>query len=241
MTKSILKIKTMFGQRLVPLTLLAMVVLLVPVGVFAQTDAVNDFFITPPNTKLENFSVVANDTSTGTLDVANITDTGIPNNTGTLTNHKDGTFTYEPPTDFSSPVPVTFQYTVCDQETKILCDTATVYITVANEVPLNIITRKLNVKKKGVIPVEIRSSGDFDVTTIDPESLMLQGVGPVHWNMPAGKKLILKFHAQQIISSLGPVNDGDVVVLLLTGVGADGFAIVGEDPVIIINRGKPKK
>jgi len=45
--------------------------------VFAQTDAVNDFFITPPNTKLENFSVVANDTSTGTLDVANITDTGI--------------------------------------------------------------------------------------------------------------------------------------------------------------------
>ena len=237
MTKLILKIKTMFGQRLVPLTLFAMVVLLVPGGLFAQTDAVDDFFITPPNTKLENFSVVANDTPTGTLDEPGIT-TNIPNNfTGTLTKNNDGTFTYEPPQDFSSAVPVTFDYTVCDQATKTSCDTATVHITVANEVPLNIITRKLNVKKKGVIPVEIRSSGDFDVTTIVPESLMLQGVGPVHWNMPAGKKLILKFHAQQIVSTLGPVNDRDVVVLQLTGVGADGFAIVGEDPVIIINKG----
>jgi pyruvate formate-lyase activating enzyme-like uncharacterized protein len=56
-----------------------------------------------------------------------------------------------------------------------------------------------------------------------------------------GKKVILKFHAQDIVSNLGPVNDRDVVVMQLTGLDSNGVAIVGEDPVIIINRGKPKK
>jgi hypothetical protein len=72
------------------------------------------------------------------------------------------------------------------------------------------------------------------LTTIDPESLMLQGVRPAHWNMPAGKKLILKFHAQQIISSLGPVNDGDVVVLLLTGEDLSRIRLQYVRPVIAI-------
>jgi hypothetical protein len=245
MTKSILEIKTMFGQRLVPLTLLAAVVLLVPAGLFAQgqTIAVNDFAITPPDTAV-TIDVVANDTpgsGAWNPDKFSTLDNQKPSH-GTVSINPDGTFLYKPDTGFSSAVPDTFGYKVCDTATPDpSCGTATVSVVVAIEVPLNIITRKLNLKKMGVIPVEIRSRGDFDVTTIDPDSLMLQGVRPVNSNMPAGKKLILKFHAQQIVSSLGPVNDRDVVVLQLTGVGAGGFAIVGEDPVIIINKGNKGK
>lgn len=240
MPKSML-IKTMFGQGLARLTILAILVLLVPAGLFAQgqTIAVNDFAITPPNTPVD-INVIANDTAgNGTFALDKIKNTDPKH--GTVAYNDDGTFTYTPDQDFSSPDPDTFNYEVCDTATPDpSCATATVSIIVANEVPLNIITRKLNVKKMGVLPVEIRSSEDFDVTTIDPESLKLQGVSPLHWNL-AGRKLTLKFHAQQIVSSLGPVNDGDVVVLLLTGLDANGVAIAGEDPVIIINKGHKGK
>jgi hypothetical protein len=226
--------KSKLIQRLSRLTILAAVFLLAPAGLFAQTTtAVNDFVITPPNTPVD-INVIANDMAgNGTFDLTKIKNTSDPKN-GTLEYNDDGTFTYTPNTDFSSSAPDTFDYEVCD--TADSCASATVSVIVANEVALNVITRKLNVKKMGVLPVEIHSSANFDVTTIDPSSLMLQGVSPSKWNM-TGRKLILKFHAQQIVSSLGPVNDGDVVVLLLTGLDANGVAIVGEDPVIIINRG----
>jgi hypothetical protein len=247
MTKPMLKIKMMFGQGLARLTILAMVVLLVPVGLFAQsqtTIAVNDFAITPPNTPVD-INVIANDTAgNGTFDLPKITIVnGTDPKNGTVEYNDDGTFTYTPDSGFSSAIPDTFDYEVCDTASSPLCATATVSVIVAIEVPLNIITRKLNVKKMGVLPVEIHSGQGFDFTTINPESLMLQGAPVLRWNM-VGKKVILKFHAQDIVSSLGPVNDRDVVVLQLTGLDLNGVAIVGEDPVIIINNGnngKPKK
>lgn len=240
MTKSLLK--RMLAQGLARLTILAMVVVLVPGGLFAQnqTIALDDSDITPPNTPV-TIDVVANDTAgNGTFDLTKITNITDPAN-GTVEYNDDGTFTYTPNLDFSGPD--TFDYEACDTATEPSCATATVSVIVAIEVPLNVIPRKLNVKKNGVLPVVIHSSGDFDVTTIDPESLMLQGVPPLRWNM-TGKKLILKFHAKDIVSDIGPVNDRDVVVLQLTGVDLNGVAIVGEDPVMIINKGnkgKPKK
>ena len=245
MKKPMLKIKTMFGQGLARLTLLAMVVLLIPAGLLAQgqTIAVNDFAVTPPNTPVD-INVIANDTAgNGTFDLPKITIVnGTDPKNGTVDYNDDGTFTYMPNTDFSSAVPDTFKYEICDTATPTpSCAEATVSVIVAIEIPLNIITRKLNVKKMGVLPVEIHSGQGFDFTTIDPGSLMLQGAPVLRWNM-VGKKVILKFHAQDIVSNLGPVNDRDVVVLQLTGLDSNGVAIVGEDPVIIINRGnKPKK
>jgi hypothetical protein len=159
-----------------------------------------------------------------------------------VVNNLDGTFTYTPNPDFSSPDPDTFDYTVCDTGTPTpSCDTATVSIIVAIEVPFNVIPKKLNVKKMGVLPVVIPSSGDIDVRTINPESLMLEGVVPLRWNM-GSKKLTLKFRAKDIVAAIGEVNDGDVVVLQLTGnlnEDAGGDAIIGEDTVIILKRGKP--
>jgi len=239
MTKVPLKIKSIFAKWLAPLTILGVAVLLVKDGLFAQgqTIAVDDRVITPPNTPV-TINVVANDTpGSGTLNLTTITNT-VPLK-GTVINNADGTFTYTPNLDFSSPDPDTFDYAVCDTATPTpSCDTATVSIIVAIEVPFEVIPRKLNVKKNGVLPVAVRSSEDFDVTTINPESLMLEGVPPLRWNM-GSKKLTLKFRAKDIVSNIGPVNDRDVVVLQLTGLDLNGVAIIGEDPVIIIKKGKP--
>jgi len=230
--------KSMSIKGWAPLTVVTMVVLLATAGLFAQSEpktvAVDDSAITEPNTAV-TIPVLENDTpGNGTFDLT-IKSVGDPPINGTVEYKNDGTVIYTPNSNFTGTV--TFEYEACD--TAKSCDQATVSVLVAIEVPLNIIPRKLNVKQNGVLPVEIRSSGDFDVTTIDPESLMLQGVRPFRWNM-LGKKLILKFRAKDIISALGPVNDRDVVVFQLTGESING-GIFGEDSVIIINKGKPKK
>jgi hypothetical protein len=112
--------------------------------------------------------------------------------------------------------------------------------TAAIEVPFNVIPKELNVKQKGVLPVVVHSSGDVDVTTVNPESLLLEGVVPLRWDM-GRSNLILKFSARDIVAAIGEVNDGEVVVLQLTGnlnEDAGGDAIIGEDTVIILKKGK---
>ena len=110
----------------------------------------------------------------------------------------------------------------------------------------------LNVNKKGVLPVAILGTEDFDVTQIDPATVRLEGVAPLRWALedvgtpgdpldgPDGfTDLTLKFAAQAIVAVLGPVNDGDVVVLHLTGnlkEEFDGTPIEGEDVVRIIKK-----
>lgn len=110
----------------------------------------------------------------------------------------------------------------------------------------------LNVNSKGVLPVAILGTEDFDVTQIDPATILLEGVAPLRWALedvgtpgdplagPDGfTDLTLKFDAQEIVAVLGVVNDGDVVVLHLTGnlkEEFDGASIVGEDVVRIIKK-----
>ena len=110
----------------------------------------------------------------------------------------------------------------------------------------------LNVKSKGVLPVAILGTEDFDVTQIDPASVRLEGVAPLRWALedvgtagdplagPDGfTDLSLKFKTQEIVAALGDVNDGDVMVLYLTGNLKEEFggtAIAGEDVVIIIKK-----
>jgi len=123
----------------------------------------------------------------------------------------------------------------------------------------------LNVKSKGVLPVAILGTEDFDVTTIDPETVRLEGVAPLRWKTedvatpydgevtadctdceccttdgPDGwADLTLKFSTQEIVAALGEVEDGDCLVLMLTGNlkgEFGGTAIVGEDVVRIIKK-----
>jgi len=122
----------------------------------------------------------------------------------------------------------------------------------------------LNVKSKGVLTVAILGTAAFDVTQVDPATIELEGVSPLRWDWEdvaepytpfVGKEesmdcnilgpdgyldLTLKFDAQEIVAALGAVEDGDVLVLELTGnllIGFGGTPIVGEDVIIIITKG----
>jgi len=92
-----------------------------------------------------------------------------------------------------------------------------VSIDVAVVVSVNIIPQKLNAKKMGVVPVVIFGSADLDVATIDLASIRLEGVAPIRSNLGTDE-LRLKFRAQEIVAVLGEVEDGDVVLLHLTGI-----------------------
>jgi hypothetical protein len=50
--------------------------------------------------------------------------------------------------------------------------------------------------------------------------------------------LTLKFDTQEIVAALGEVDDGDELVLTLTGNLLDGTPIEGKDCVLILNKGK---
>jgi hypothetical protein len=125
------------------------------------------------------------------------------------------------------------------------------------EVPIDIkpesCPNPLNVKGKGVLPVAILGTDIFDVTQVDPALIRLAGVAPLRWALedvatpsvecttagPDGYlDLTIKFDAREIVAALGAVNDGDVLIIILTGELLDGTPIVGEDVIIIIKKGK---
>jgi hypothetical protein len=131
------------------------------------------------------------------------------------------------------------------------------------DVPLDIKPQScpnpLNVKSKGVLPIAILGTEDFDVTEIDLASIRLAGVAPIRSSIedvstPLLEKedecdcttegedeiddLTLKFDTQEIVDALGEVADGDVFVLTLTGELSDGTPIEGEDCIIILSKGK---
>ena len=120
----------------------------------------------------------------------------------------------------------------------------------------------VNVKSSGVLPVAILGTDDYDITTIDPTSIRLTGIEPLRSSFedvatpvsdandcncteegPDGfLDLTLKFKTQRIVEAIGDVNDGDILVLELTGVLIDPIpfekSIEGADCVLI--RGKAK-
>ena len=117
----------------------------------------------------------------------------------------------------------------------------------------------LNVESEGVLPVAVLGTEDFDVNTIDIASVRLSGVAAVRSRLedaagpvsggnececttagPDGyADLTLKFETEEIVETLGDVNDGDVVTLALEGVLSDETAIKGGDCVVIVGRHKP--
>lgn len=142
---------------------------------------------------------------------------------------------------------------------------------VSIEVPFDISPQgcrnPLNVKRRGLITAAVLGTNDLDITQIDVASLRLEGVPPVRSALEdvgtpfepyTGKEdafdcndfgadgqmdLILKFNAQELISALGDVEDGEVRVLTLTGALAEEFGgrpIEGEDVVVILKKGRPE-
>lgn len=118
-----------------------------------------------------------------------------------------------------------------------------------------------NMDSKGVLPVAILGTEDFDATAVDPATVLLEGVAPLRWNFedvstPVDPEadpcecttegadgyidMTLKFDKQSIVEKLGSVSDRDTVVLTLTGTTYDGMPIEGKDCVVIIHKVKSR-
>jgi hypothetical protein len=124
-----------------------------------------------------------------------------------------------------------------------------------------------NLKDKGVLPVAVLGTNDFDVTTIDPATILLTregydvGVSPLRWayedvatpytGEPGGchalkgdghLDLTLKFESQMVKTTLGLAAEaGNTIPLLITGnlkEEAGGTAIEGSDYVRVLATGK---
>jgi hypothetical protein len=111
-----------------------------------------------------------------------------------------------------------------------------------------------NVKTRGVLPVAILGSETFDVTRIDPATVLLAGVPATHWSfedVSSGMDcsvggdgypdLILKFDAEALIAEIGEVTDGEMVTLKLVGYLAPdlgGTPVIGFDVVMMQVKGK---
>ena len=122
---------------------------------------------------------------------------------------------------------------------------------------------KLNINSQGVLPIIVYGNEAFDVKTIDPRSLLLNGaVSPqMYAYEDAGSKsgdpdgyidLTLKFDLQEIVETLGDTpGDGETVTLVLTGslyntvtatqTARTATTIKAEQDVEIMNKGKRKK
>jgi hypothetical protein len=132
-------------------------------------------------------------------------------------------------------------------------------IEVAVDIKAGSCPNPLNVKSKGLLPVAVLGTEDFDVNAIDAASIRLAGVGPNRSGYedvaapvsdsndcncitegPDGfLDLTLKFETQRIVEAVGDVNDGDVLELPLTGVLSDETPIEGADCILIRGRHKP--
>jgi PKD repeat protein len=126
----------------------------------------------------------------------------------------------------------------------------------------------LNTRDTGVLPVAILGGEDLDVTQIDPASVRLEHLGavaPLRWALEdvatpyepyVGKgdrydcteagpdgylDLVVMFDSQEVTAALGEIDDGDVIVLHVSGnlmEAYGGTPIVGEDVIWILKKGK---
>lgn len=118
----------------------------------------------------------------------------------------------------------------------------------------------INTNSKGKTPAAILGTEVFDVMTIDPATLYLElpdgMVYPLTWayedvTAPAGNEwecndteegpdgymdLTLKFSTPELVTALGDVNDGDVLVIVIKGETMDGENLEGDDCILIIDK-----
>ena len=269
-------IRHLFKAPLILLLVFGMFIFLLPCGVIAQSNtapsAVDDEAVTAKNTSIV-IDVAGNDSDPENNLNQNSADLPTPPegpSNGTAVGNGNGTITYTPNTDFTGTD--TFVYKICDTAEPPLCDTASVTIDVAVPVAVDIkpgsCPNPFNLKSRGVLPVAILGTAEFDVTTIDRASIRLkigsQEVATIRSSTedvatpftgeitscenctelgPDGyMDLTLKFSTQAIVQAIGVdnVNDGDCLVLTLTGKLNDDTPIIGEDVLRILKKGKVK-
>jgi hypothetical protein len=64
-------------------------------------------------------------------------------------------------------------------------------------------TNVVNLKSKGLVPVAVLTTDDFDAATVDPETVLLAGAAPVRWTMDdvdgdGDEDMLLHFKTQEL-------------------------------------------
>jgi len=95
----------------------------------------------------------------------------------------------------------------------------------------------INLKSKGVVPVAVLTTDDFDASTVDPDTVEFAGAEPVRWTMEdvdgdGDMDMLFHFKTQELNL------DGDSTEATLTGETVDGVQIEGTDTVNIVPKGK---
>lgn len=103
----------------------------------------------------------------------------------------------------------------------------------------------LQPKSKGVLPVALLGSDDFDVMTVDPASLVLTMEGtemevmPLRWAfedveyMDGMTDIIIHFKTSEVMALLGEDPEGEIELMLM-GETMDGMPFMGMDSVMIV-------
>jgi hypothetical protein len=95
----------------------------------------------------------------------------------------------------------------------------------------------VNLKSKGVVPVAVLTTDDFDASTVDPGTVEFAGASPVRWHLEdvdddGDLDLLFHFKAQELDL------DEDSTGATLTGDTTDGKHISGTDTLNIVPKGK---
>jgi hypothetical protein len=132
------------------------------------------------------------------------------------------------------------------------------YILVEFDIKPQTCPNSFSTKAKGRLPVAILGTDQFDVSDIDPSTVMLEGVSPLRWDWqdvsrPVDPRydvcdctpdtgdgfmdLTLKFNRRETLAALEPVFDEEIRVLTLTGMTYAGTPIQGQDCLTIRKKG----
>jgi len=104
----------------------------------------------------------------------------------------------------------------------------------------------LYLNSKGMLPVAILGTEDYDAMTIDPDTVRLHGIKSDGYKIrdvdhDGYKDMMVYFENEDIVATLGVVEIEDEILLQLIGELSDGTPISGEDMVVMAKKGKGKK
>jgi hypothetical protein len=91
----------------------------------------------------------------------------------------------------------------------------------------------INLGSKGVVPVAVLTTDDFDASEVDPETVEFAGAAPERWtseDVDGDGDLDLLFHFDT--ENLNLTEDSEDATL--TGLTLDGYEITGTDSVRIV-------
>lgn len=171
----------------------------------------------------------------------------------------DVTFACDPASGSTFPpgsTPVTCTATDTSGNSDSCSFDVTVEVAVSVDIKPGGCPNSLPLAGRGALPVAILGTASFDVTTIDPASVQLQGVASLRATLEdvatpfngaviahaldcttlgadGFNDLVLIFDAEKVAAALGAVENGDVLLLEVVGNLIGGEPIRGHDVVVI--------